>query len=218
MQSPHDWFLSTPICYSEVVCEEFFILLKTKILLVAVIKIFQLASSEEPAKTLILWRWRGLQIFFDKKWRSASLAAVWVVYVKLLFFTITLNEYNSRKNNVGFVFKNFYSEGLVYSIKKDLTWYIYYTNIDLQGPCLNIKHSCPPQNVLNVTACMHCITYTCISHVLTTCSTGIFVHENVLQNNIILLRRNYNENDMNSCPDMIKWKRLWHSVYNYRQT
>lgn len=66
-----------------------------------------------------------------------------------------------------------------------------------------MKHSCPPQNVLNVTACIHCIT--CISHVLTTCSTGIFVHENVLQNNIILLRRNYNENDMNSCPDMIKW-------------
>lgn len=154
--------------------------------------------------------------FFDKKWRSASLAAVWGVSVKLLFFTITLNEYNSRKNNVGFVFKNFYSEGLVYSIKKGLTWYIYYTNIDLQGPCLNIKHSCPPQNVLYVTACMYCIT--CISHVLTTCSTGIFVHENVLQNNIILLRRNYNENDVNSCPDMIKWKRLWHSVYNYRQT
>lgn len=179
MQSPHDWFLSTPICYSEVVCEEFFILLKTKILLVAVIKIFQLASSEEPAKTLILWRWRGLQIFFDKKWRSASLAAVWGVSVKLLFFTITLNEYNSRVNKVGFVFKNFYSEGLVYSIKKGLTWYIYYTNIDLQGPCINIKHSCPPQNVLNVTACIHCIT--CISHVLTTFSTGIFVHENVLQ-------------------------------------
>lgn len=128
MQSPHARFLSTPICYSKVVCEEFFILLKTKILLVAVIKIFQLASSEEPTKTLILWRWRGLQIFFDMKWHSASFAAVWVVSVKLLFFTITqFSKCNSRKIILVLFKKNVIRKvlDLVYNVKH----YIYILRI-----------------------------------------------------------------------------------------
>lgn len=85
---------------------------------------------EELVKIFILWRWRGFKIFFDKKWCLVFLVVVWGVYVKLFFFIIIFNEYNLWVNKVGFVFKKCYFEGLFYSIKKGLIWYIYYMNID----------------------------------------------------------------------------------------
>ena len=78
MQSPHALCLFTPICYSKTVCKDFFSCRKQRISLLLSLKHSNLRHLENRWN-LLLWRWRGLWIFFDMKWLSRSLAAVWVV-------------------------------------------------------------------------------------------------------------------------------------------